>query len=549
MRIESPTYSARILGAPDIPVSLRDDSGEISLDASHWPHVDGTLTLAVEDPALLADLDPRDNRRLEVTAGGRVFDLGIREASPNRADSTVEVQLASDEALLDDFAQLVDDPTPRTHEASLRSVVNHVLGKIGASLDPGDEDADVTAYWRLSNLLPNPSFETDLTGWTAGAGATGLARNASATPVSGSWAALWNAASTASAWVDGPKFSVTPGRAYTFSAYMIATAARPARIRPAFIDANGVTLWDVQRPPTNIQTYEWTRVSILGAVAPAGAVACVFRLEYLTDISGRSIWADCCMVTEGDELVAYFDGAIPDDAHYLYEWSGTAHASNSTRTPVVERSPEALHWRAGTSGYQFLLPLVQAAGFRLVCNERREWTLRDEHYRDPGGLTYRYGVNVVDVGETLARAAEEWYDAAVFVYMWTDRDGIEQTRTDAFSLTATPTKVIRREIKAAYPGPGRAEYAVRRAQGRGRTVTVTAQATWDEAAEQPLTATLDGTPIQTGISNVVRFDLAMNEVTVTSRTTDTPAAAWVLIPVGERWIDSPAGESWTEEVI
>ncbi len=163
-------------------------------------------------------------------------------------------------------------------------------------------------------------------------------------------------------------------------------------------------------------------------------------------------------------------------------------------------------------------------------------------------MTYRYGVNLIDASETLSRSSDEWYDGAVVRYRHV-AGGLEQIRDDTWALTDPPSKVILREINAAYPGPGRAEYMVRRAQGKGRTVTVTAQATWDEAAEQPLTTTLDGTPIQTGVANRVQFDLSRNEVTVTSRTTDTPAAAWILIPGGERWIDSPAGESWTEEVI
>lgn len=184
-----------------------------------------------------------------------------------------------------------------------------------------------------------------------------------------------------------------------------------------------------------------------------------------------------------------------------------------------------------------------------MCDEKRRWTLRSADYRADGSQTYRHGINIIDGDELLSRESDEWFDGAVFVYTWTDKNGIEQQREDYFALTVTPTKVIRREISAPFPGIGRAEYAVRRAQGRGRTTTATAQARWDETTEQSLSILLEATPIQTGVANRVVFDLAGNTVSATSRTTETPAAAWILIPAGQKWLDSPVGASWISEVV
>ena len=80
-------------------------------------------------------------------------------------------------------------------------------------------------------------------------------------------------------------------------------------------------------------------------------------------------------------------------------------------------------------------------------------------------------------------------------------------------------------------------------------MTATRQAKWDEAADQPITALLEGTEIQTGTASSVEFDLTANTVTMTARTTDTPPSAWQLIPAGEAWLDSPVGASWIGEVI
>ncbi|TFB12574.1 hypothetical protein E3U55_17190, partial [Filobacillus milosensis] len=82
MTVAAPAYSARIVGAPDIPVALDQDAGRIVFDSGRAPHVSARgIRLALADPDLLNDLDPRDARRLEITAGGRVFDLGIRRAT------------------------------------------------------------------------------------------------------------------------------------------------------------------------------------------------------------------------------------------------------------------------------------------------------------------------------------------------------------------------------------------------------------------------------------------------------------------------------------
>lgn len=558
MSVSTHVYSAALLD-PTGDVVLGSVAGEVSLDASRVPHVEASLTVSVSDAMLLEQLDPRDDRRvrLDVSASfvgpgvtrARTFDLGIRSAVPNRAAGTVALRLASDELLLDDYAPLADDVTPRTLESSLRGVCGYVLGKIGAVLSPGVVDADVTAYWRVTNLLPNPSFEVNLNGWSLGTGAANLARSTGATPVTGSWTAKFDTTSAGSCYLDHADISVRPGTKITFAAYMVATAARPSRVMVRFKDAAGVAIRDVYSPAQTIAAFGWTRIALVGAVPPDGSVRASVHIEYQSDVPGRTVFIDAAMLYDGDELIAYGDGASPDDAHYTWEWSGAEHASVSTRTPVIEREPAALTWSAGVSGMEFLHPLLLASGLRLVCDEQRVWSLRSADYRADGAQTYRHAANITDAEEQLSRDDDAWYDAAVYVYRWSDEHGVEQERVDAFSLAPSPTKVLRREVKTPYPGPGRAEHVVRRAQGRGRTVTVSAVSGWDEYTDQLLSVLLEGTPIQTGIINRVVWNLNNDEVTVSSRTTDTPAAAWILVPDGERWRDSPVGESWTEEII
>lgn len=703
-------YALRVLdAAADIALSLDEDNpGTISLDADDFPHVQGSLTVAVENALLLNQLDPRDSRRvvLEVNADlpsgprARTFDLGIREASPDRAGGTVTLRLASDEALVMDYAQLVDDPTPRALQASLRDVCEYVLAKVpgvqrnlnpyptagagsawgagswgtggagtvdlagstgvnqqipnapqpamsftwttaptgglpsfdtavfaiptgrptmtfsgnvastiagaqwqlivqwlsdsafissstgaaafpatvngrysvtarppvgatraritwrltagtvvvgsygwvtlasavvglrtsyvGKVLEPGP-DADVTAYWGVTNLFTNPSFENTTAGWANGSLATGLGAT-TGQKLFGAYAGWWQTTGSGQSFIDfnGP-ISVQAGRSYVFSQYMRASVARPGRVMIRFKNAAGVVLADRYSAAVGLSTTAWTRVSSI-QVAPAGATQATAHVEYQASAAGQFVYVDGLMFHEGTEVVPYFDGDTADSTTYVYDWTNTAHVSTSTRTPTTERPPEALIWRAGVSAMAFLEPLLKASGLRIVCDEERRWSLRTAEYRADGTQSFRHAINVETADEQLSREDDAWFDAAVYEYIWTDKDGIEQRRVDAFALTATPTKVRRVELRdTVYPGPGRAAHIVRRAQGRGRTVTVSAIPTWTERTDQYLSVALEGTPIQTGIAGSVRYDFATDTVTVSSRTTDTAAGAIDLL--------------------
>lgn len=554
--ISEHVYTARVLDPDgDIVLSLdKSAPGEISLDSGRIPHVEARLQIAVENAALLDELDPRPSRRIEISAsrGGelpRLFNLGIREAQPDRAGGTVTLTLASDEKILMDYAQLVDGVGAWDVQNSLRAVCNYVLAKIGATLQAGALDADVTAYWAVTNLHPNP-LPTSALGYGAGAGASAPTYNATEGRVQ------WTSSAANSNLICATSltsYRVTPGRTYTFVVeWATGTAGRTARPAIQWRNNGSASTLDTIQGPMFSYSANYQRMHIT-ATAPAGA-----EFAYPLVLTSGNVAATLHIVRrtqfyEGDRVIPFFTGATAADANYTYKWADPAapHASSSVRTPIlVERRPESLLWRAGDSGMAFLEPLLKTAGLRLVCDERQRWWLRAADYRAPGVQNYRHAVNIEEATERLSREDDAWFDAAVYLYIWTDAEGIEQRRTDSFSLVELPTKVLRVELRdTPYPGPGRAEAIVRRAQGRGRTLTVSAIPTWTEATDQPLAILLEGTPIQTGISASVTFDLGTDTVSVSSRTVDTPAGAWILIPAGQRWIDSPPGASWTGEVI
>ncbi|WP_309105017.1 carbohydrate binding domain-containing protein [Microbacterium sp.] len=510
-----------------------------------------------------------------VPATTRTFDLGIREANPDRAAGTVELRLASDEAILMDYAQLVDDTAPWERQASLRQVCEYVLSKIGATLHPGGPDADVTAFWEVTNLITNPSVRGVLGNWTAGGANGTLTRATGLTggPVPGvttytrtTWtgnSGLGQGGAYGQTGTVAPVVTCRPFTTYRLAVWVRANVAKPVRLSVQIFAEDGSVLnggLDIDNRTLTANTWtllEGTFTTPANAAKLGVFTYCQAGTQWVAgntyDTLGWILheavapWVDG--VTLRSITVPFFDAATVD-GNYIYEASGAAHVSASTRRPYpIERDPQALIWRAGTSAMEFLHPLLLATGIRLVCDEQRRWWLRDASHVTEGSQTYRYAANIEQARERLSRDQEDWYDAAVYEYVWTDRNGVEQRRTDAFALTTTPTKVVHRQVDAPFPGPGRAEHVVRRAQRRGREVTVTAIPTWDEATDQLLSILLDGTPIQTGLAATVAWSLDEDTVTVTARTTDTPASAWILTPAGEAWTDSPVGESWTEEVI
>lgn len=570
MTVSTHTYAAYLVGTPDQELDIK--GGRISLDATRIPHVEAELRIVLDDVA--EQLDPRQAQRIRVEVDAtfssgatqhRDFTLAVRNRSAVQLDGTVSVLAASDETYLEDYKPLADDWSPLTLAASLRDVVDYVLTESNAgSLEASPtNDADITPYWALSNLLPNPNANTALGNWEAG-GANGRivrATGGSGLPVTGGTylRTTWTGnsgdglggASARSATIE-PYCNVQQGREYTVSCWArIASGTKPVRLKVEVRGPSGEYAATNRDVTTATLTTTWQRIS--GTVrTPVGTARLSPYLYADTGsqfTSGEILYTCGWMVTDGPLLVDYFDGSHTPSG-YTVEWEGDPDLSASTRTPSgQERSPEALHWTAGTAGIDFLHPLLQAAGLRLVCNEHQEWTLRPSSYLDTGAVNIRYGVNLIDGTEAIDRGEGEWFDAAVTRYTWVDPNGIEHERLDAYTLVDPPTRVQLFEKNTPYPGDGFSQYAVERAQQRGRYVSATAVANWNATAEQTCSFVLSGAPTQTGKTERVEFDLDLDEMTLTSRTTDTDPAAWVLLAADEEWLDSPIGESWTEEVI
>lgn len=555
MSVSTHTYTAWVIGTPDQRLGLR--SGSVTLDDTRAPHVNASIGVSIPDAAMLGLLDPRDRKRVRLDVAAtttfgttpRSFNLAVRGRPVKHSGAVMTLNLASDEALLTDYAPLATDTGAYALQDSLRGVVNYVLGKAipGASLAAG-ADVPIRALISSVNLLGNSRAKNDLTGWAAPGGGVTLTRYTSGGPSGAPTFATGQRTTTGSILVQYTQdVSLTAGKRYRLGVAQNVAAGTATAIDALLYDNAGNIIADL--PETSVVAGTgWFR-RLIEFTAPAGVKTIVVRSFTTVAVAvGRSLDTTALRlseVTDDPTDTGYFDGDTPSTTEYAYAYSG----STSTRTALIDRASDLLTWRAGVSALDFILPIVQALALRLVCDEARVWTLRGADYDAGGSVAIRYGINMVDGEDVIDLDQSEYCDAAVVVWRWRDLAGIQQERTDAYQLVPSPTKVLRVERNSPYPGPGLARYIVQRAQGRGRQVTATAVADWRTKAEQSSEYTLPGAPTQLGMTSRVVFDLDRDEMTITSRTVDTPPSAWLLVPSGEKWTDSPVGASWIGEVV
>jgi hypothetical protein len=317
--------------------------------------------------------------------------------------------------------------------------------------------------------------------------------------------------------------------------------------------------------PVNMATYDALDPRLAPRVqitATAGTTTRVFNLG----VRSRPVqWRDrdISLTLASDEALLDDYAPLYDDTALAAETSiraivnhvldvvipGASLEAGADYTVPLDAADEARIWRAGISAITFLRDLLQTLGLRLVCNEEREWTLRNEEYAESGVVVIRHKVNMVDASETLSRDNGYWFDAATIRHKWTNSSGDPMEAADSFALTSPHTRLRLFERDTPYPGAGFAEYAVRRAQGKGREVSATAVADWRARAEQWVEIVLPGTIDQTGKIQSVEFNLDSDEMTVTTITVDTPDSAWISVDLDEAWLDSPIGADWISEAV
>jgi hypothetical protein len=225
-----------------------------------------------------------------------------------------------------------------------------------------------------TNYLPNPSFETNTTGWTPN-GTVSLTREA-VDPFVGSYSMKIEATAAIStthlAAYNTPAIAAAEGQVWSGAIYVKPIGAtltgRTARVALAFYNAGGSNVGTTGYGPTvALSPTGYTRISVENVPVPVGFSVTGVRL--FVNKMGTDTWAigdglrvDAASVVRAATVGDYFDGSTTDigsEGPYTYAWTGTAHASTSTKSMIyVEDTSPPIFWTftgATQSAYQVII--------------------------------------------------------------------------------------------------------------------------------------------------------------------------------------------------
>ena len=185
-----------------------------------------------------------------------------------------------------------------------------------------------------TNLVPNPSFETNTTGWFSLNGST-ISRDTTQAYIGSASIKVINSASNNSGIESSTSPAATAGQTYTLSAYVKADSGSIATLNCFVIWLNSGGA-EISRITSQLltATTAWQRISVTGVV-PSNTVSADLRISRQSGLSGTIWYCDAIIFEQTSQLLPYFDGGILDQSGVSYSlaWTGTANSSTSTATP------------------------------------------------------------------------------------------------------------------------------------------------------------------------------------------------------------------------
>lgn len=212
------------------------------------------------------------------------------------------------------------------------SAANPTANRIYAISDVRVATAATTGGLQVitTNLIPNPSFETNATGWEAGSVSSTVARS-TAQAYTGSASLLVSTGPSGGTRVaQTSALSITPSTTYSFQCRTraVSTSGSGSAVLQWF--NAGMTALGVNVGSVTAHTFSgWTHHTV---TATAPATAAYVRARVYGSSSGETYYVDAAMLERGDASTSYFDGSTTDTGTSTYDWTGTANASTSTRT-------------------------------------------------------------------------------------------------------------------------------------------------------------------------------------------------------------------------
>lgn len=201
-------------------------------------------------------------------------------------------------------------------------------------------------------------------------------------------------------------------------------------------------------------------------------------------------------------------------------------------------------WEPGQTAWDYLEPLVQAAGLRLYCDERRKWYLVADQAEVDGAISLSSTGTMTKGNDVISRDSQDWYNAVVCKYTYVNGSGATVTEYDVAS-TGSGSKVLTLEFDTAKPAAGQAARILQRAQGRGRVNDIRAISDYTTSPGIAASISLPDTDTQIGNIAAVTWNFPEDEMDVKTRgLIEVSPYAWIYQPVGRRWNSVAAGVKW-----
>lgn len=266
--------------------------------------------------------------------------------------------------------------------------------------------------------------------------------------------------------------------------------------------------------------------------------------------------ADTMTLTLGsDELLAQSAGLVADAALTTSSTSLRAAvtaglrridaALSSSADDVTDLDVDALTWPPGMSVWDWLAPLVLAGERRLWCDEKRAWHLGLPEQLVDGEAR----LTPIATGLSESLNVNDWFDAVLVEYRWTDASGVDHVRYETAGDTLAQRVYHVTRERRPWPRSGAARALLRYVSAQGRQVRVQAVSDYSVTPGQAVNVTLPDGVHATGVVSSVTWALPADEMTVTVRDlAEAPVNSWLADAPGVAWTDLPVGTDWTEDV-
>ena len=300
---------------------------------------------------------------------GQDFTVGANVLYVNQAGTRVGINRAPDQQFdLDVAGAIRGQYLIGRHAIQLSSAVGvwHYDGPAPYNLDFGGSDAShagvggtaaggviyrpgkfgkaVQMAATGANLLSNPSLETNTTGWSAWAGAT-LDRTSAHALVGGYALRITHVASTTSG--ATASYSTATQGTYTASAYVRSYVAADVGANVSILmrfTYSDASMEDVSA--NHALTDSWTRIEATATTNAAKTLSSItLMLRDLLAGAAHYTMVDAVQLENASFATPYCDGSLGTG----HSWSGTAHASTSSRTAAqLTYATDGVSAQAGT---------------------------------------------------------------------------------------------------------------------------------------------------------------------------------------------------------